>query len=68
MSEWSNEHDWKSCDVNSIRGFESPSLRQVFIVDYNILNVVIRFFTTLNFTLNFVVFCVEKKGNLCVKL
>ena len=28
MSEWSNEHDWKSCDVNSIHGFKSHSLRQ----------------------------------------
>ena len=27
MSEWSNEHDWKSCDVNSIHGFKSHSLR-----------------------------------------
>lgn len=29
MSEWSNEHDWKSCDVNSVHGFKSHSLRQL---------------------------------------
>ncbi len=27
MSEWSKVHDWKSCKVKSLRGFESPSLR-----------------------------------------
>ena len=27
MSEWSKVHDWKSCKVKSLPGFESPSLR-----------------------------------------
>ena len=28
VSEWSKVHDWKSCKVKSLRGFESPSLRR----------------------------------------
>ena len=27
VSEWSKVHDWKSCKVKSLRGFESPPLR-----------------------------------------
>ena len=27
VSEWSKVHDWKSCMVESHRGFESPPLR-----------------------------------------
>ena len=32
VSEWSKVHDWKSCMVESHRGFESPPLRSAAAV------------------------------------